>query len=141
MPGLARITITIPDDLVSAADARAAALGRSRSWVISDALRRTFAPAEPPAPAPAPTAPAGAPPGAPLGNSAGTGTPAGLDPADPRSHQLDADLALTPEARVLAAEATARVGDALRGPRGQQLVGFERYEDYLDWRFRRSIGA
>jgi metal-responsive CopG/Arc/MetJ family transcriptional regulator len=37
-----RISATIPEALVAAADERAKRLDRSRSWVISEALRRYF---------------------------------------------------------------------------------------------------
>jgi hypothetical protein len=54
---------------------------------------------------------------------------------DYRADQLDADLALTPEQRVRAAEESARLSD-LKRPRwrAQRLLVFERYEDYLAWK-------
>ncbi len=36
----ARVTITIPEELLAAADRRARELDRSRSWVIADTLQR-----------------------------------------------------------------------------------------------------
>ncbi|MBY0491868.1 MAG: ribbon-helix-helix protein, CopG family [Gemmatimonadaceae bacterium] len=43
MTKAAKIAITIPPDDLAAADALAARLGRSRSWVLSEALRRFVA--------------------------------------------------------------------------------------------------
>ena len=63
----------------------------------------------------------------------------GLGPS--RTAQLAADLRLTPEARVRAAEATARVGELRRRPRRERVLGFGRYEDYLDWKRRENAGA
>lgn len=111
---LVRITISIPLDLVRAADARASALQRSRSWVVTDALRR--------------------------GLAAGLHAPAGdrddwtarLGPS--RLGQLQADLGLSAEERVREAERTTRVTE-LRAPRraAARVLSFDRYEDYLEW--------
>jgi hypothetical protein len=121
---LVRISITIPESLVRAADRRARQLDRSRSWVVVEALRRYLAgagvqPSEPPAvrePAPPPYQAA----------------PGDIGPY--RRSQLEADLRLTPEQRVLEAERTARVSE-LRAPkwRGDRVLTFDTYEDYLDW--------
>lgn len=43
MTKAAKIAITIPPDDLAAADTLAARLGRSRSWVLSEALRRFVA--------------------------------------------------------------------------------------------------
>jgi hypothetical protein len=51
-----------------------------------------------------------------------------------RTAQLAADLRLTPEERVKAAEETAR-GTAAHGrDHVARVIGFERYEDYLDFK-------
>jgi hypothetical protein len=50
-----------------------------------------------------------------------------------RRRQLLADLDLTPEERVRAAEATLRL-TLLRKPASSRVVAFDRYEDYLDWK-------
>jgi len=119
---LSRITITIPDELIEQADRKAAALERSRSWVLVDALRRYLA---------APVDEMREPP---------VDYAAGLDPS--RAAQLAADLRMTPEERVLAAERTLRV-DAVRGrsPVHDRVLSFDRYEDYIDWERREAIGA
>ena len=63
----------------------------------------------------------------------------GLSPS--RLAQLRRDLLLTPEERVRAAQATLKL-DRLREvgvPRG--VIGFETYEDYLDYKFKLSTGG
>ena len=37
---LSRITVTVPENVVQAADELARALDRSRSWVVAEAIRR-----------------------------------------------------------------------------------------------------
>ena len=121
---LARISITLPRDLVAAADRRAADLDRPRSWVVVEALRaylnrpasgRDALVREPMSPPYAAARPG-------LGES--------------RLAQLEADLALTPEQRVREAERTARDGERTRGRAraARTIVQFDRYEDYLDWK-------
>ena len=60
-----------------------------------------------------------------------------------RRAQLVADLRLTPEERVRAAESTARAVPSHRyqngKPRAPFVLGFDRYEDYLDWKQLRDI--
>ena len=56
-----------------------------------------------------------------------------------RLAQLRADLRLTPEERVKEAERTARAAPAgARRTYGHttRMIGFERYEDYLDYKRR-----
>jgi hypothetical protein len=122
---LTRITITVPAELVRAADKAAKAQDRSRSWVVADALRRGLAHA------------GGAAIAAP-GIAAVREVPRfryapdGLDPQ--RFDQLRADMALTAEQRVMEAEETLRTGGAQRpGPRSRYVRFFERFEDYLAW--------
>ena len=117
---LSRITITIPEDLVAAADRKADELDRSRSWVLVDALRRYLAPRDAVVHEPGPEY---------LG---------GLGPS--RTAQLEADLRLTPEERVLAAERTLAFDEARgRAPARDRLLAFDRYEDYLEWLRRESV--
>jgi len=125
---LARISCTIPEDVLAAADRVAARDQRSRSWVISEAVRR-FAvdvisepkPVREPAGPVYPAAPSG------LGSF--------------RLAQLEADLRLTPEQRVIAAEETAALSIVLRPSRGPRLVQFDRFEDYLEWKRREAAGG
>jgi len=121
---LARISITLPQDMVAAADRQAAQQDRSRSWVVVEALRAYLG---------KPTSGRGAlvreP--APLPHTAAR---PGL--GDSRLAQLEADLALTPEQRVREAERTAREGELTSGRAraARRIVQFDRYEDYLDWK-------
>jgi len=131
----ARISITLPRELVAAADQQARALDRSRSWLVADALRRYLQDS------------AGLPAGATVqsGRAVHEALPSpygvvshGL--GEYRLQQLQADLALTPEQRVFAAERTARVAEYTR-PRskGQRVLQFDRYEDYLEWKHREDV--
>lgn len=115
----ARIAITIPKPDLAAADALAHDRDRSRSWIISEAVRQYVA-----QPAPVAHRP-------------------GLGPL--RHAQLVSDLRLSPEARVRAAESTARAVPSHRPQRGERhaprVIGFDRYEDYLAWKRLGDIGA
>ena len=114
MSKLTRVTITLPRDLLAAADARAKRLDRSRSWVVAESLRRFVSETAVREPAPPPY---------------GTGL------GEYRRIQLEADLALTPEQRVLEAERTAREAEQARAvPPGAGVRFFDRYEDYLTWK-------
>lgn len=120
---LARIAITIPRSLVKMADRRAKALGRSRSWVLVQALQRYLAGAE--------LAPSSA-----LGQPAASGFASSDESplGEYRRSQLEADLALTPEERVKEAERTGRVAEIVRPRwRSHRVITFDRYEDYLAW--------
>src|SRR5258705_3096168 len=114
---LERISITLPKDVLDAADKRARALDRSRSWVIVEAIR---AYGEPTATPNAVTSP-------------------GLGPL--RLAQLEADLRLTPERRVHAAEETVRLGESVRGVSrpANRLIAFDQYEDYVQWKQKEQI--
>ena len=119
---LSRISITIPEELIAAADRRAAELERSRSWVLVDALRQYLA------------RPEGAVHEGEVAYLGGLGAL--------RTAQLEADLRLTPEERVIEAERTLRVEDVRSGSRKAQqdrLLTFDRYEDYVDWKRREAI--
>lgn len=110
----ARIAITLPVDDLASADRVAREQDRPRSWVVAEAIRQYAGTTR------------GWPPIVP-----------GLGPS--RLAQLVADLKLTPEARVRAAEETARA-TAVR-PHGivAQILSFERYEEYLEWKRRRDV--
>lgn len=109
---LARISMTIPADLVRRADRLARQWDRSRSWVLAEGIRR-------------------------LGDR-----PAEVDPAQAldeyRQGQLADDLRLSPEDRVIAAERTAR--EALTRSFGRLFVTFDRAEDYLAWKRLEAAG-
>jgi hypothetical protein len=109
-----RISATIPDDVLAAADAHAARVDRSRSWVISEALRGYLKTLQEPAE-----------------------RTAGLDPS--RLAQLRADLGLSPEQRVKEAERTLREYEATHENAGNPLIVFDSFEEYFVWDRRESL--
>lgn len=114
-PPYARIAVTVPPEDLTAADELATTLDRSRSWVFAEAVRQFVkSHGEPPTP------PARLP---------------GL--GDSRLMQLQRDLALTPEQRIMIAEQTLRNAPPLQSPQGSQY--FDRYEDFLDWKIHRGL--
>jgi hypothetical protein len=122
----ARIAITLPPEELAAADRLARAQDRSRSWIVAEAIRRFAASQDasgrsPPAGAAARTAPV----------ATGLG--------ESRLAQLRRDLSLTPEARVRAAEETLRLTELTGAPAVQQVVAFDDYEAFLDWKWRRDV--
>lgn len=130
---LARISITIPRPLVAAADRRAKQLHRSRSWVVSDALRQYLA----------------GPPGLGYpeerGRTVREATPqlyAAGEVAAARRRHLAAELALAPSERLRRAEELGHLAsEAQRRGRRHQIIGFDSYEDYYEWKKARLIGA
>jgi len=123
MSKLTRITITLPRDLLAAANARARRLNRSRSWVVVEALR-AFVTREP---------------------TVVREPVAGYavqEVADARRRHLATDLRLSPAERLRRAEELGRLARAAqrRRPR-QQIIAFDSYEDYYEWRKTRLIGA
>ncbi|OLC99471.1 MAG: hypothetical protein AUI88_01595 [Gemmatimonadetes bacterium 13_1_40CM_3_70_8] len=126
---LSRISITLPRDVLAAADRRARALDRSRSWLIVEAIRTYLA------------TPARAP-------SAGVREPdppayAVREVADARRQHLAADLKRSPAERLRRAEELARLARQVRPRRGrrQQVIGFDSYEDFYEWKRARLAGA
>lgn len=129
-----RVTVSLPEAVVEAADRRADEESRSRSWVVAEAVAAYAG-----VPASLRAAPLSRA-AAPRPSEADTlPYPSGLGAG--RSAQLEADMALTPERRVLEAELTARLAD-LREGRGRRrfVMTFERYEDYLEWKDRAAAG-
>ena len=55
-----------------------------------------------------------------------------------RLAQLRADMLLTPEARVRAAEETLALDRVLHQQVQRNIIGFERYEDFLDYKVERA---
>lgn len=110
-PTMIRISATVPDELIAATDRYAASVDRSRSWVISESLRRYLQEAD------RDEAPRELAPG--LGES--------------RLGQLRADLQLTPRKRVEEAERTAREARLDRPSARELLIMFDTFEDYLEW--------
>lgn len=113
----ARIAITLPKDVLAAADRRANELDRSRSRLIVDALRAYLAG---PAVVREEVRPA-------YGSDA-----AGVA----RREQLAHDLARSPAERLRLAEEAARLAQTRRRRRGSvhQVIGFDSYEDFYEWK-------
>lgn len=130
---LTRITITLAPALVRAADRRARELGRSRSWVLAEALRLSLGNAR--------TVRDAEVRGGGVRERAPAYESAALDKLGAyRREQLEADLALTPEQRVREAEETLRVAQVTGSPSlGHRLLFFDRYEDYLEWERREDL--
>ncbi|MHC4236138.1 MAG: ribbon-helix-helix protein, CopG family [Planctomycetota bacterium] len=126
-----RITITLPPDLVAAADRRAEDLDRSRSWVVAEALRAHLLRDE--AGAASAPAPSVAEPAA---------SYAAAEVAEARRSRLRSEAALPPEERLRRAEELGRLARQAqaRGPR-RVIIIFDSYEDFYEWRKSRLIGA
>ena len=104
-----KIAITVPPEDLAAADALAAKLGRSRSWVLSEALRRFVTHEQ-------------------LSHE--------LDAS--RTAQLRRDLALTAEARIREAERQAAEIDEAAPVRFEEPRRFANYDDFVAWRRARA---
>jgi hypothetical protein len=122
-PPYARIAVTLPEEVLAAADQLAATQDRSRSWIVAEAIRR-YAAAAPEIASPMSAASAVSRVG--LGES--------------RLVQLVRDMSLTPEQRVLAAEESLRLSAALSAEKPAGTATFDRYEDFLDWKQLRRAG-
>jgi predicted transcriptional regulator len=122
MSKITRVTITLPSDLLAAADARARQLDRSRSRVVVEALRTYLA--------------------APVVREPGV-VYAAREVAEARRLHLATELRLPPAERLRRAEELGRLGRAAqrRKPR-QQIIGFDTYEDYYEWKRKaRLVGV
>jgi len=123
---IARISITIPADLLLAADRLARELDRPRSWVLGEGVRRmtrdtTIAAAPEPV----------------------------VDPFAEHAEELEAarlrrletDLAMTPEERLRRAEEMTRLAGLARPARNRaQVIAFDSYEDYEQWKTTHRAG-
>ena len=128
---LTRISITIARSLVSALDRKAKELDRSRSWVIAEAARRFL---EAPAPI-APLRPAAVREAAPPAYAAS-------DVATARQRHLETELALPPGERLRRAFELGRLGrERQHRAVRHQIIGFDSYEDYYQWKKARLVGA
>ncbi len=132
-----RITITIPEDLVEAADEQAKRIDRSRSWVLVEALRRYLqGPAQPQAL----HEPLAHPYAAPPDTKPGTPVDVAAEVAASRRRRLRSEFTLLPLERLRRAEDIARLGEASNQARASaQVVGFDNYEDYYEWKKNRLI--
>lgn len=123
---LKRISITLPKDVLEAADRRARALDRSRSWLIVEAVRAYLA------------APAGS-----RVREADAPASAVQEVADARRRHLVADLKRSPGERLRRAEELAGLAKQVRPRRGrrEQVIGFDSYEDFYEWKKARRAGG
>ena len=134
-----RITISVPRALVEAADEQAQRLDRSRSWVLTEALRQYLRPvaptqgvreeaAVPHAASPGPDA------------SAQVAVDAAVEVKAARERRLRSELALPALERLRRAEELARLG-APQTDSGVslQVLGFDTYEAYYEWKKSRLI--
>ncbi len=138
----ARIAITLPPDLLKAADREAKRLGRSRSWVIAEALRRMVAGGG------VASQPAGEP--APVASRPGAVREAVVSPyaemegemAEVAERRLRAALALSPSERLRRADELRRIARAVRPPTGRvQVVGFDSFEDFWRWKTAQQVAG
>lgn len=132
---LTRISLTIAPSLVSALDRKARELDRSRSWLIAEAVRRFLeatAPPSIPAKRPAAVREPGPPPYA------------AAEVAAARRRHLQNDVALPPAERLRRAEELGRLARQAqhwrKGAR-HQVIGFDTYQDYYQWKKGRLVGA
>lgn len=119
-PPFARISITIPADVLKLADQLASKLDRSRSWVMGEAVRRMAQSSD-----------------VRVVREPVTNPYAGheVEMEAARLRRLKADLAATPEERLRDAEELVRLSRMVRPPRNRsQIIGFDSYEDYDRWK-------
>ncbi len=130
---LARISVTIARSLVAAADRRARELDRSRSWVVSEALRQYLGITTELGNATRSVRAVREPPPSPYAAS---------EVAEARRRHLVAELALSPGERLRRAEELGRLArEAQRRPTRHQVIGFDTYEDYYEWKKTRLVGG
>ncbi len=113
----ARISITLPRDVLAAADRRAREVDRPRSWVIAEAIRSYRG--GPPSPAV---------------------PPAEIEEvAVARRRHLLADLQRTPEERLRQAAVLLRLAPRPGNRPRAQVIGFDSYEDFEAWKRARRV--
>jgi predicted transcriptional regulator len=113
----ARISITLPREVLAAADSQAKALDRPRSWVVAEATRsyRGAVPDQTAAPSAAP------------------------EVAAARRQHLLADLRRSPEERLRMAAGLLRLAPGVGGRRRAQIIGFDSLEDFAAWKRARRV--
>jgi predicted transcriptional regulator len=115
----ARISITLPREVLAAADSQAKALDRPRSWIIAEAIRNYRA--------------GGGAPSQPAEQSGAE------EVAAARRQHLSADLRLTPEERLRRAAPLLRLAPGPAASRRAQIIGFDSYEDFAAWKKARRL--
>lgn len=126
---LRRISMTIPGEVLRQADLLARRWRRSRSWVISEAIRQLAAlqgPVSAPMMVAEPTPPAYATEAV----------------AEGRTAQLRRNLELSPGERLRQAEDLMNLARAVRTrPIRRQIIGFDTLEDFAQWKKAHRAGA
>src|SRR6266496_1180571 len=117
MSEIVRISITLPQEVLAAADREAKRLDRSRSWVVAEAVRRYV-------------------------KEHGAGSSEQVrEVAEARRRHLLADLKLSPAERLRRAEELVRLARLVHPRRRrQQVIGFDSYEDFYEWKKARLVG-
>jgi predicted transcriptional regulator len=113
----ARISITLPREVLAAADSQAKALDRPRSWVIAEAIRSYRSGSQ----------------------NQTTAPPGAAEVAAARRQHLLADLRRTPEERLRRAAALLRLASESGAGRRAQIIGFDSYEDFAAWKKARRV--
>jgi predicted transcriptional regulator len=136
---LTRISMTIPAALLKAADRRAKALRRSRSWVIVEALREFLG--EQGSKGSQVSHGREGSQGAAVREAVEHPYAAAAEIAEGRRGRLRAELTLPPAERLRRGWELGQLGRE-RQPRGRraQVIAFENYEDYYEWKKGRLIG-
>lgn len=125
---LARISCTIPEDVLAAADRVAAREQRSRSWVISEAVRRYAGGVD--------SSAAGA---SEVRESARV-VYAAEAIAEGRTQRLRHNLELSPKERLARAEELIAFARAVHPHRSlTQVIGFETLSDFMAWKTSRRV--
>jgi hypothetical protein len=135
-----RVTISIPRELVEAADRRAKDIDRSRSWVLTEALRRYLGQLSSVRGVreEATTAYAVAPERSVGGDEPAADAAAEIQAA--RARRLRSELALPALERLRRAEELARLGaPPTESGVSLQVLGFDTYEAYYEWKKNRLI--
>ena len=123
----ARIAITLPQEVLAAADRLAERLDRSRSWVIAEAVRQ-FAARESTEGTPARMVrePVWSPYATSLAQSA-------------RRRHLQSEELLSPEERLHRAEELLQLAPPRRSAALKQVIGFGSWDDFARWKASRRI--
>lgn len=115
----ARIAITLPQEVLAAADREARRLDRSRSWIIAEAIRRFEQPA-------AVRETAWSPYATSLAEQA-------------RTRHLRAQADLSPGECLQRAEELLQLAPPRRGSPAKQVIGFSHWDDFARWKASQRI--
>jgi hypothetical protein len=118
----ARIAITLPQEVLAAADRHARQLDRSRSWLVAEAVRQFTA--------------AGSPRESPTeGVREAIWSPYATSLAElARLKHLESQAGLTPEECLHRAEELLQLAPVRKGSPLKQVVGFASWDDFAQWK-------